>query len=117
MLAGAAESFDPNLFVLDADLDLVDAPAPVSLITQWRSVASEIGRRLARADTEATRRAVVAEIERNAAAGAAVLRAAAAVDGSQEIAGEIAAGGAGVRFLTPAERDACCEATAGDAAP
>lgn len=110
MLAAAAQRFDPSLFLLDAELPVEDAPDPVELIAQWRSVSYDLGRRLALAATPAEADAVIAEIERNAAAGASVLVAASSAEAITDVAGNL--GGTefmGAGFLEPDERLAYCE--------
>lgn len=110
MLMAAAERFDPNLFLLDTELTTDGAPDPVELIGQWRSIAFEMGQRLAAADTAAELDAVIAEIERTAAGGAAVLVAASSADGITELAGNVAGGEfMGASFLGTAERLAYCQ--------
>lgn len=108
MLAAAAERFDPGLFLLDADLEFEDAPDPVAMISQWRSVAFELGLRLAGASSAEEQRAVTAEIERQSAAAAGVLIAAAAVEGTEDLVAALVGDGA-AGFLSPTERDRFCE--------
>lgn len=109
MLARAADRFDPNLFLLDTDLMAEGAPDPVTLISDWRAFAFELGRRLATASPD-ERDAVIAEIERTSTAAAAVLIAADGADGTQELAGAIAGRPAGsAQFLDVDARRAFCE--------
>jgi hypothetical protein len=69
MLEASARRFDPTLAELDPSLGL-DA---VDLIGRWRDEAFELGRRLAQARDDHERLEVIAEIERNAVAGATIV--------------------------------------------
>jgi len=110
MLALAAERFDPNLFLLDTELPVEGAPDPVELITDWRSFSFDLGLRLATAESDDARDAVIAEIERTSAAAAAVLIAAEGAEGTQELAGAIAGQSPeSSRFLDADARLAYCE--------
>ena len=95
MLEAAADRFDPSLLLLDIELAVGEAPEPLELIAAWRSIAFDLGRRLGEAPTSEARIEVVAEIERQAAAGAAVVVAMEAGTGSPSLA--------------PARRDDYCQ--------
>lgn len=110
MLANAADRFDPNLFLLDSELSVEGAPDPVTLISDWRAFSFDLGLRLATAESEPERTAVIAEIERTATGAAAVLIAAEGADGTSELAGAIAGQPAGqAAFLDAAERLNFCQ--------
>ncbi|HUW04116.1 MAG TPA: DUF5995 family protein [Acidimicrobiales bacterium] len=95
MLERSADRFDPLLLLLDLEVGVDEAPQPVELIGQWRTVAFELGRRLTQASSPEERAEVVAEIERQAAAGAGVVVALEA--------------GLNSPALSPTERDRYCE--------
>lgn len=90
MLMRAADRFDPNLLLLDAELGVAGAPDPVTLISDWRALSFDLGLQLATASSPQDQRAAIAEIERTSTAAAAVLIAAQGADGTQELAGAIA---------------------------
>lgn len=113
MLERAARRFDPSLFLLDTGIELDDVPDPVELIGMWRSNSFDLGLRLARAETDDDRRAVIAEIERTSTAAASVLIAAEAVEGLGGVAEAVAGDGSIGGFLTGPERDDYCAAATG----
>jgi hypothetical protein len=73
MLRGAAARFDPTLAELDIEIDPSLGLDAVDLIGRWREEAFELGRRLAEAGDDQERLEVIAEIERNAVAGATII--------------------------------------------
>ena len=110
MLEAAADRFDPGLFLLDTQLPNADVPDPVTLINDWRSFSFDLGLRLARAESEEDRQAVIAEIERTATAAAGVLVAAESATGVRDLAGAVVGGDAAdTEFLLGADRVAYCE--------
>ena len=95
MLRGAADRFDPTLILLDLPLPALAASDGAELIGTWRNQALERGVRLSQAGSEAERRAVEGEIEREAMATAVLL---------------LNAGTAGPNPISPEDRDAYCAA-------
>jgi hypothetical protein len=106
VLRGASDRFDPNLFLLDQELDIDQAPDPVELITRWRSRSFELGSSLAQTETADDRAAVVADIERTSAAAASIIVAAdtALRSGTLDEVGALAS----FRSLDPDQRDRYC---------
>lgn len=93
MLQEAAERYDPSLALLDLPLPALAASDSVELIATWRNQALDRGVRLSQATTDTERRAVEAEIEREAMATAVLI---------------LNAGTARPGPVSPAERDAYC---------
>lgn len=101
MLVAAAERFDPTLVLLDSPVPALLSGEDVDLIGRWRDQALQRGLRLARARTGAERAAVEADIEQSSLATAVVL---------------LNAGTAEPWPVSPAERDAYCQARRADLA-
>lgn len=108
VLRGAAERFDPNLFLLDQAFAGERGPDPVELIALWRSRSFELGLQLGTANTATQRATVEAEIERTAAAGASIV----VVADTAQRRGALDDLEISERFmaLDPLERDAYCAA-------